>query len=198
MLRIGQTGGMASGKSYVGSCFADLGCHWIQADEIGHQVLEPGGEAYEPAVREFGPEILRPDNTIDRRKLGAIVFNNPAKLEKLNSFVHPAVYRVRARMLEEIAARDPDAIVILEVSILIETGGHRNCDKVILVICEEEQQIERAMQRSGLTREEALARMRRQMPVEQKRQYADFIVDTSGSKETTLEQVRTIYRQLRG
>lgn len=196
MLKVGLTGGLASGKSFVGRAFRDLGCRLIQADELGHEVLEPGEEAYEATVREFGREILAEDGSIDRRMLAAIVFEDSARLEALNRIVHPAVYRRRARMLEEIQASDPGAIVILEVAILIETGGQAHCDKVVLVICEEEQQIERAMER-GLTREEALARIRRQLPLEQKRQYADYVIDTSGAKEATRDQVRRVYDELR-
>lgn len=196
MLRVGLTGGLATGKSFAGRCFEELGCHWIQADKLGHQVLAPDGEAYEPAVRQFGRGILDAEGRIDRRKLASVVFADPAQLGKLNAIVHPAVYRLREALLRELEARDPQGIAILEVAILIETGGHEKVDKVILVICEQAQQIERAMAR-GLTREEAIDRLSRQMPVEAKRPFADYVIDTSGSEKDTRRQVREIYRSLR-
>jgi dephospho-CoA kinase len=160
-------------------------------------VIEPGAEAYQGVIHEFGREILNADGTIDRRRLGALVFGNPERLEKLNALVHPPV-RERTRMLlEHFEQTNPDGIAVTEAAILIETGGYRNCARLIVAVCREEQQIERAMARDHLTREEALDRMRRQMPLEEKVKYADYVVDTSGTKEHTLEQTRAVYDSLR-
>ncbi len=197
MLRVGLTGGLACGKTFVGQALADLGCHLIQADRLGHEVLMPGGEAYEGVVEEFGPGILNPDGTIDRRKLGAEVFERPDRLARLNALVHPPVIRREEELIAELAARDPDAIAVVEAAILIETGSHKRFDRIILVVCDEQQQIERAMQRDGADLNEVLARLRRQMPLEEKRRYAHYIIDTSGSKESTLQQVRETYTSLR-
>lgn len=195
MLRVGLTGGLASGKSFVGQALERLGCRLIQADELGHEVLLPGAEAYDAVVHEFGNGILEPDGTIDRQRLAAEVFDQPERLVALNRLVHPHVIRREENLMREISERDPDAIVVMEAAILIETGSHERFDKVILVVCSREQQIERAMER-GLTREETLARLDRQMPLEAKRKYADYVVDTSGTKQDTLRQVEEMWRTL--
>ncbi len=197
MLLVGLTGGLASGKSHVGRQLAAFGCLLVKADEMGHRVLMPGGEAYEPAIAEFGPEILDPDGTINRRKLAALVFGNPERLETLNHLVHPAV-RIRTRaIIDEFAVNHPDGIAVVEAAILVETGTYRNYDRLIVVVCTEEQQIQRAMDRDGITREEAEARLRRQLPLAEKIKYADYVIDTSGSRESTTAQTRAVYEALR-
>ncbi|MEO8098638.1 MAG: dephospho-CoA kinase [Acidobacteriota bacterium] len=196
MLNIGLTGGLATGKSGVGRELESLGCFVIRMDDLGHKVLEPGAEAYLPVVAEFGAEILNPDGAINRRLLGTRVFTDPGLLKKLNALVHPPV-RERAKVLREAhVAAHPNAIVVTEAAIMIETGSHKEYDRLILVTCRPEQQIERAMQRDGLTQEEALSRIGRQMPLEDKRKYANYIIDTSGTKESTQQQTRTVYEVL--
>jgi dephospho-CoA kinase len=197
MLHVGLTGGLASGKSLVGHALVDLGCHLIEADAIGHEVLLPGGEAYAPVVSEFGPEILDAAGVIDRRRLGALVFGHPEKLAKLSSYVHPAVVRREEQILAGIEASDPQAIVVVEAAILVETGSYRRFDRLIVAVCSREMQIQRAMKRDGLTREEVLARLERQLPLEEKVKVADYVIDTSGTKEHALEQTREVYRSLR-
>jgi dephospho-CoA kinase len=197
MLRVGLTGGLASGKTFVGEALAALGCYLIQADELGHQVLLPGGEAYDLVVNEFGEAILDDVGMIDRRRLAALVFRDPERLEKLNSFVHPAVFRREYVMEEDIARRDPCAIAVVEAAILIETGSYKRFAKLIVAACNGERQIERAMHRSAITREEVLARLSRQLPLEEKIKLADYVIDTSGTKEHTLAQVRGVYESLR-
>jgi dephospho-CoA kinase len=197
MLRVGLTGGLASGKTFVGDALAQLGCHVIRADDLGHQVLLPGGEAYDAVVNEFGDQILDDDGMIDRRRLAALVFDNPDKLAKLNSLVHPPVTRRERAMEEDIARRDPRAIAVVEAAILVETGSYKKFDKLIVAVCTPEQQLERAMKRSSYTREEVMARLSRQLSLEEKVKVADYTVDTSGTKERTLEQVRQVYESLR-
>jgi dephospho-CoA kinase len=196
MIRVGLTGGLASGKSYVGSVLASLGCHVIRADELGHQVLAPGGEAYAPTVAEFGPAILRADGTVDRKVLAAQVFSNPERLAVLNNIVHPAVFRLEEEFLRSVESRDPHAIGVVEAAILIETGSYKRYDRLVLAVCTEEQQIERAMRRDGCTRADAEARLRRQMPLSEKRRYADYVIDTSGTKESAAEQTRRLHASL--
>jgi dephospho-CoA kinase len=196
MLRVGLTGGLASGKSFVGRLLADLGCYLIRADDVGHQVLAPGGEAYDAVVREFGAGILNPDGTIDRRRLAALVFHDPARLQKLNALAHPPVHARTRKLLEEYEADHPHGIAVVEAAILIETGSYRDYARLILAVCGKEQQIERAMARDGLTREEVLDRLSRQMPLDEKIQYADYVIDTSGTKENTLAQTRVVYESL--
>lgn len=197
MLRIGLTGGLASGKSFVGRALADLGCLLVKADELGHLVLEPDGEAFEAVVKEFGRGILGENGAIDRKRLAAEVFNRPDRLAALNAIVHPPVIRLEEKIIEEFASRKPDGIAVMEAAILIETGSYKRFDKLIVAVCTPEQQVQRASERDGLTREEALARIARQMPLAEKLKYADYVVDTSGAKEDTLRQVKEVWNQLR-
>jgi dephospho-CoA kinase len=167
-------------------------------DQLGHAVEQPGSEAYEGIVREFGPEILNAkDGTIDRHKLAAEVFDKPDRLEKLNALVHPAVREKAAALEAEFFAHSPNGIAVTEAAILVETGSFRDFDRLILASCGQEQQVERAMARDGLSREEVLNRLARQMPLEQKMKYANYVIDTSGTKEHTREQTRTVYEKLR-
>jgi dephospho-CoA kinase len=196
MLRVGLTGGLASGKSFVGRALCEMGCLLIEADLLGHQVMAKGAEAFDATVAEF-PRVLNAEGEIDRRKLAAQVFSNPELLKKLNAIVHPAVRARSRRLAEAFALSQPDGICVYEAAIIVETGSFRDFDRLIVVSCTEEQQVERAVLRDHLTREEALDRLRRQMPLEQKVKYADYVIDTSGTKEHTLEQTRNVYASLR-
>jgi dephospho-CoA kinase len=197
MLKVGLTGGLASGKSFVGKALADLGCHLIQADQIGHQVLARGGEAFDPVVAEFGAGILAPDGSIDRKRLAAEVFTRPERLAALSRLVHPPVIRRENELTAEVAAREPEAIVVVEAAVMIEAGSHTRFDKLILAVCSQAQQVERAMLRDRITQEKALARIARQMPLEEKLKFADYVIDTSGDQAETLRQVREVYHLLR-
>jgi len=197
LLRVGLTGGLATGKSFVGETLARLGCYWIQADQLGHEVLAPGGEAYDGAVAEFGRGILKADGSVDRPKLAREVFGRADRLAALNRLVHPPVIRRQEELLREFEAREPDGIAVVEAAILVETGSHARFDRLIVTHCDEETQIERALRREGATREAILARLSRQAPLEEKLKEADFVVDTSGGKEDTALQVKRIYETLR-
>jgi dephospho-CoA kinase len=197
MLKVGLTGGLACGKTFVGQTLAELGCHLIQADQLGHQVLFPAGEAYKDVVREFGSGILNEDGTIDRKRLAAQVFGKPERLAALNALVHPPVFRRERELIGQFAQSDPHGIVVVEAAILIETGTYTDYDRIILVECEEQQQIERAVKRDHADRAEVLARLSRQMPLAEKRKFAHYLIDTSGSKEDTLRRVREVYGALR-
>jgi dephospho-CoA kinase len=187
ILRVGLTGGYASGKTFVGRALSDLGCYLIQADQLGHQVIN--AEARDAIVAQFG--------TVDRHKLAALVFPHPDQLAKLSALVHPHV-RTRGRQLEAaFAAREPDGIAVTEAAILVETGSYRDYDRLIVASCTPEQQLERAMLRDHLTREEVQNRLSRQMPLEQKVKYAHYVIDTSETKEYTLDQTRRVYASLR-
>ncbi len=196
MLKVGLTGGLACGKSFVAEELERLGCLVIRADELGHQVLEPGGEAYAGVVREFGEEILDAGGRIDRGRLAARVFDNPDRLAKLNALVHPPVQRREEELMAAFAREHPRGIAVVEAAILIETGSHRRFDRLVVVVCDPARQIERAMAR-GASREEVLARIGRQMPLEEKRKFADYVIDSSGAREETLEATRRVYEQLR-
>ncbi|HXB74095.1 MAG TPA: dephospho-CoA kinase [Candidatus Acidoferrales bacterium] len=197
MLRVGLTGGLASGKSYVGEMLAGLGCLLVQADELGHEVLACGGEAYEPVVKEFGSGILAENGSIDRRALAACVFGSPERLARLNALVHPPVFRRQEELITRFAEGAPDGIAIVEAAILIETGSYQRFHRLILVACTPEQQVERAMRREGAVEADVRARISRQMPLDAKRKFADFVIDTSGSKEDTTRQTRAVYESLR-
>ena len=197
MLKVGLTGGLACGKSFVGEALERMGCFLIRADELGHEVLAPGGEAYESVVREFGQEILTNGGAIDRRALAARVFGHPDRLARLNSLVHPAVFRREEQLASDFAAREPNGIAVVEAAILIETGSYKRFDRLILVTCAEEQQLERAMRREGADEADVRARISRQMPVEEKRKFADFVINTTGDKEDTLRQTFAVYQELR-
>lgn len=197
MLKVGLTGGIACGKTFVGEEFERLGCLLIQADEIGHRVLSRGGEAYQPVIDEFGEEILLPDGEIDRRALAARVFGAPERLSTLNALVHPSVFRREDRLIAEFAAREPDGIAVVEAAILIETGSYKRFDRMVLVTCPEELQVERALRRTGAVETDVRARISRQMPLEEKRKFAHFVINASGEKEDTLRQTRAVYQALR-
>ena len=197
MLKVGLTGGLASGKSFIGEALAGYGCLLIQADEIGHAVMAPGGEAFQPVVQEFGREILSSDGSIDRRALAARAFADPARLACLNALVHPAVIRLENESIAAFGAAHPDGIAVVEAAILIETGSYSRFDKLILVTCTTEQQVERALRREGASESDIRARIGRQMPLARKRKFADFVIDTSGEKEDTLRQTRAVYDVLR-
>jgi dephospho-CoA kinase len=197
MLKVGLTGGYATGKTFVAGEFERLSCHLIYADQLGHAVLQPDGKAYAPTVELFGPAILLPDGMIDRKKLGSIVFDSPDLLAKLNAIVHPAVFLLEEQMLADFQAGDPRGIVMLEAAILVETGRYALCDKLIVTACGRETQIARGIKRDGITREAILARLDKQMSLEEKKRYADYIIDTGGSKEDTVTQVQNVFRALK-
>ena len=197
MLKVGLTGGLACGKSFVGERLAEWGCFLIHADELGHEVLNPGGEAYDAVILEFGRDSLNGDGHIDRALLANRVFGSPERLARLNALVHPPVLRREDTLAAEFAAREPQGIAVVEAAILIETGSYKRFGRIVLVTCREDQQVERAMRREGSTEEDVRARISRQMPLEEKRKFAHFVIDTSGDKEDTVRQSRAVYEALR-
>jgi len=196
MLKVGLTGGLASGKSFVGQALARCGCLLIRADDLGHEVLAPGGEAFEDVVKEFGLDIVV-DGRIDRRRLAARVFADPQALARLNALVHPPVIAQEEKLMAEFAARQPNGIAVVEGAVLIESGSYKRFDRLIVVACTPEQQVARAMHRDGITETEVRARLSRQKPLEEKRKLADFVIDTSGTKHDTLCQACAVYEELR-
>lgn len=197
MLQVGLTGGMATGKSTVGAELVRLGCHLLKADELGHKLLEKDGPCYEPVVAAFGKAILDAEGNIERRRLGMVVFNESGALDRLNSIIHPAVFAYEENWLKGVGESETGAIAIVEAAILIETGNYKNFDRLIVTWCPEEVMIARAMARSGMTELEARRRIAKQMAIEDKKKYADFLIDTSGTMESTLEQTRAVYDALR-
>jgi dephospho-CoA kinase len=197
VLKVGLTGGLACGKTFVGEALAALGCLLIGADDLGHAVLAPGGEAYDGVVREFGPDVLDAGGLIDRAKLAARAFGDPQRLAMLSHLVHPPVVRREESLIAEFAAAHPHGIAVVEAAILIENGSYTRFDRIVLVTCDEEQQVERAMRRPGAREADVRDRLRRQAPLDQKRKYAHFVIDTSGEKRDTLRQTRVVFDALR-
>jgi len=196
MLLVGLTGGIGSGKSAVAQIFKRLGAHLIDADELAHEAVRPGGPVLKRIVEDFGPDLLNPDGTLDRAKLGRAVFEDSDKRERLNAIVHPYVFMEEERRRKEIAQKDPKAIVLFDAALLIETGSYQLMDKVILVTIDRREQIGRIMKRDGLSREEALRRVEAQMPQSEKKDKADYIIDGGQPLHTIEDQARRIYEDL--
>ncbi len=197
MLKVGLTGGLASGKSFVADCFERWGARVLHADLAGHAVLEPDGEAYDEVVALFGRGILRQDGTIDRKTLGSIVFAEPEKLARLNALVHPHVFNRQRLFFEEVEREDPAAVAVVEAAIMVETGSYKQYDRLVLAVCPPEMQIERFVAREGGTGAVARSRMARQMPLEEKIPFADYVIDTSGSKDDTISRARAVWEKLK-
>ena len=193
---IGLTGGIASGKSTVSRALQDLGAIIIDADEVAHAIIEPGKPAWEDIVEHFGTEVLNPDQTIDREKLGAIVFNDPARLQVLNQITHPRVGEQFKQMIKNIKSQQSDAVLFIEVPLLYETHMDRICDEVWVVWVDEETQIQRLMKRDGLSREDALKRIDAQMSLDEKAKRADVVIDNSFSIEETIETATKYYNNI--
>src|SRR5262244_1355877 len=168
MLKVGLTGSIAVGKSYVVSVLAELGCVTFDADKVAHSVMTPGQPAYEDIVREFGDKVLAPDGSIDRGKLGGIVFADEERRIRLNEIVHPRVIEEQNRLLLEVEANNPTGIAVIDAALMIESGGYKRFEKLIVVYCDRETQIERLMRRNDVSREEAERRISAQMPSEEK------------------------------
>lgn len=194
ILKVGLTGGLASGKSLVAAELAQLGAIVIQADQLGHEALLPTGSAYLPTVQLFGRDILTATGEIDRSLLARKVFADPAALESLNKIVHPAVF---AREAELFKAVPTCSLVVVEAAILIETGSYRNLDKLCVVYCTLEQQIERALERPGATLPDVQARISRQLPLAEKLRFADYTIDTSTTEQETLRQTQALFATLK-
>jgi len=197
MFIVGLTGGIASGKSLVARVFKDLGAHVIDADRIVHDLLEPEQPACQEVLDHFGKDILLPNGGIDRRKLGEIVFNDPEKRTWLNSCLHPKVFNVYTTQVQHLHCRQPDAIVIFNAALLIETGYHRKMDRIVVIYADMEQQIKRLSLRDKFTREQALARIMSQMPLAEKRTQADYVIDNTGNREDTEVQAREVFQKLK-
>jgi dephospho-CoA kinase len=196
MLKVGLTGSIAVGKSYVVSVLDELGCVTFDADRVAHSVMGSGRPAYEDIVREFGEGVLAPDGSIDRRKLGAIVFADEARRIRLNEIVHPRVIEEQNQLLSDAEARNPDGIAVIDAALMIESGGYTRFDKLIVVHCDRETQIDRLMRRNHITKEDAERRVAAQMSSDEKRKYADYEIDTAGDYDQTRQRVVEVYSEL--
>jgi dephospho-CoA kinase len=205
MLKVGLTGGIASGKSVVGEMFVALGAHLVQADRIAHQLMLPGQAVYNEVVRHFGGGILNPDLSVNRAKLAEAAFGSaasatPSRVQELNRIVHPAVIRSQEEWMEEIGQQDAHAVAMVEAALILEAGAAKRFDRIIVVTCNDEQRIARFAARQKLdleaARKEVARRMAAQIPDAEKIKVADYVIDNSGSLEQTREQVRQLWEKL--
>lgn len=197
MLKVGLTGSIAVGKSFVLGVLKELGCHILDADEVAREVVRPGTAGLRAVVESFGEEILGSDGTLDRSKLGAIVFADADKRKQLNSILHPFIITAQDEELAGLERDDPEGIAVVDAALMIESGGYKRFDKLIVVHCDPEIQLQRLMKRDKLSREDAERRINSQMPQEEKKRYADFLIDTSGPFESTRQQVELAFHELK-
>jgi dephospho-CoA kinase len=197
MLRVGLTGSIAVGKSFVSDVLAELGCHVLDADAVARRVVEPGAAGLSAVAEAFGEAVLRPDGTLDRAGLGRIVFGDEGKRQLLNSILHPLIIAEQDEWLRRREEEDPRGVGVVDAALMIESGGHKRFDKLVVVHCRPELQLERLMRRNGLSREEAAARVAAQMSQEEKLRHADFSVDTSGGFEEARRRTTEVYGELR-
>ena len=196
MLRVGLTGSIGVGKSFVASVFAELGCHVLDADQTAREVVMPGTLGLKALVEVFGEGILTTDGTLDRKRLGTLIFADQSKREKLNHILHPFIIARQDEILNGWEAEDPDGIGIVDAALMIESGGYKRFDKLIVVHCRPEVQLERLMLRDKLSRDEALRRINSQMPQEEKQKFADYLIDTSDGYESTRAQTEAVNQKL--
>jgi dephospho-CoA kinase len=204
LLKVGLTGGIASGKSVVGEMFVALGAHLIRADEISHELMRPGQNVYYEVVENFGRDILDYDGSVNRARLAEAAFgrgpSGTSRVEELNRIVHPAVIRAQEEWMEEVGRRDPNAIAIVEAALIIEAGAAKRFDHLIVVTCSDEQRVARFAARQKIdldaARKEVARRMVAQLPEAEKIKAADFVIDNSGSLNPTRAQVEEIWAKL--
>lgn len=196
MLVVGLTGGMCCGKTTVSSMFAELGCSIVDADLISRKLVEPEQFAWKRIVKAFGPEILNKDKTLNRKKLGALIFRDPQKRKILNSIMHPLIIKEEERQVKE-AEKKNHKITIVSAALMIEAGAYKRFKKIIVVHCNKETQILRIMKRERVTRKDALQRIAAQLSSTEKKSYADYLINTSGPFSQTRKQVVDVYQKLK-
>jgi dephospho-CoA kinase len=196
MLKVGLTGSIAVGKSFVCSVLRDLGAHVLDADRTAREVVATGTPGLAAIVGAFGDGVLAPDGSLDRPKMGAIVFADAEKRKLLNSIVHPLVIAVQDSRIADLEREDPHGIAVVDAALMIESGGFRRFDRLIVVWCEPAVQLDRLKQRDGFDETEALRRIGAQMPQEEKKRFADFLIDTTGGFEPTRSRTVEVFRAL--
>ena len=197
MLVVGLTGGVASGKTTVSRLLREEGAYVIDADQIARDLVQPRTPAWREVVRVFGNEILGPDDSIDRKKLAAVVFSNPQQRGLLEGMIHPRIREEIDRRVEEIRKKDPEGVVVVDAALLVETGGYRRMDRLIVVTATEAQQKERFGRRTGATEQEAQGIISSQMALEDKLKVADFVLRNEGTLEETRKRVKEIFHELK-
>ena len=195
---VGLTGGIVGGKSTVASMFRDLGAKIIDADKLGHSVILPNKSAWKKIIKLFGRDILQNDLTIDREKLGKIVFANQTLLKKLNEITHPEITKMIKKEIDSAKNKihNREKVLIIEAALVYEAKIDRFMDKIIVVYIDKDEQIKRLIKRNNLSKDEALQRVRSQIPMEEKAKMADYVIDNSSSLDKTKEQVVKIWQEL--
>src|ERR1700752_2693715 len=196
MLRVGLTGSIGVGKSFVASVFVELGCHVLDAEQTAREVVMPGTPGLKALTEAFGEEILSIDGTLDRKRLGALIFADQSERQRLNHILHPFIIARQDEIMNEWEAEDPNGIGIIDAALMIESGGYKRFDKLIVVHCRPEVQLERLMLRDKLSRDEALRRINSQMSQEEKQKFADYLIDTSDGFDLTRARTVAVYNQL--
>jgi len=198
MLKVGLTGSIAVGKSFVCCVFRELGCRVLDADLTAREVVARGTAGHKRVVEEFGSGVLRPDGAIDRKRLADIVFADNEKRRALEQIVHPLVIEAQDSWLRDVEADAPNSIAIVDAALMIESGGYERFDKLIVVWCRPEIQLQRLMRRDRLSADEANERIAAQMTQDEKKRFADHLIDASGSFDSTREQTIAVFEKLRG
>jgi dephospho-CoA kinase len=196
MLRVGLTGSIGVGKSFVTSVFSELGCHTLDADQTARAVVEKGSPGLEAVVKAFGPSVLQDDGTLARQRLADLIFADPEKRELLNSILHPFIIAAQDDQLRQWELEDPDGIAIVDAALMIESGGYKRFDKLIVVHCRPDVQRQRLMERNSISAEEAERRIKAQMSQTDKMKFADYLIDTSDGFESTRKQTGGVYEKL--
>ena len=196
MLKVGLTGSIAVGKSFVLGVLAELGCHVLDADATAREVVAPGTPGLKAVVDAFGDEILNSDRALDRAKLGAIVFADEPKRLQLNSLLHPFIISAQDAQMRQWEHEDPQGIAVVDAALMIESGGYRRFDKLVVVHCRPEVQLERLMARDELSRADAGQRIGAQMSQEEKKTHADFLIDTSEGFDSARQQTENLFHKL--
>ena len=195
-LLVGLTGGMGTGKTLVASIFKELGAHILDADLICRKLVEPGQPALKEISECFGGHILDQSRNLDRKKLAQIIFNDPDKKKDLENILHPKVFAFEKEKYKNICKNNPNALVVIDAALLIESGNYKNMDKVVVINTDEKIQMERVLARSGWRIDEIMVRINNQMPSKEKKRYADYILDNSSDKLQLRTQVECLYSKL--
>ena len=197
MLKIGLTGSIAVGKSFVCECFRELGCHVLDADKTSREVVAKGTHGLGEIVKHFGSDVLLENGELDRKKMGSIVFADAEKRELLNSIIHPRVIESQNSWIEKQETVDADGIAIIDAALMIESGGYRRFDKLIVVWCRPDIQLKRLMLRDSLSDSDARTRIAAQMSQDEKKKFGDHMIDTSAGVDTTRRSVEELFKTLK-
>ncbi len=197
MLKVGLTGSIAVGKSYVCEVLRELGAFVLDADQTAREVVVPGSKGLAIIVEKFGKGVLLESGELDRVKTSALIFADKAKREMMNSIIHPLIFEAQNEWLIEKEKENPRGLAVIDAALMIESGGYKRFTKLIVVWCEPKIQLQRLMLRNNLSEAEALKRIKAQMPQEEKKRYADFLIDTTDGFENTKRQTIEVFEQLK-